>query len=227
MNADPDDVVQAQIRYYSERAPEYDETAIPPGEDPLAPQGFELEAALAAFAPRGRVLEIACGTGGWTRLLAAHASDVTALDASAEMLELCRRKVKDARVRFVEADVFRWEPETQYDVVFFANWLSHVPPKRFKEFWSIVERCLAAKGRVFFVDEETLGVWRCEEFLDEAQTLVRRRLRDGRFFDIVKVFYDAPDLERRLRVLGWDVTVNSTGDFYWGQGTGPEEAVGI
>ncbi len=57
-----------------------------------------------------------------------------------------------------------------------------------------------------------------EEFLDEARTRVRRRLQDGQVFDIVKVFYRAAELEQRLRGLGWHVTVQSTGDLYWGEG---------
>jgi hypothetical protein len=71
---------------------------------------------------------------------------------------------------------------------------------------------------VFFLDDETLDVWREEEFMDEGRTLVRRRLRDGRSFDIVKVFYNSAELERSLRKLGWDVNVHSTGDLYWGEG---------
>jgi hypothetical protein len=36
---------------------------------------------------------------------------------------------------------------------------------------------------VFYLDEETLDVWREEEFIDEGRTLVRRRLQDGTSFD--------------------------------------------
>ena len=88
------DLISEQIEYYRQRAPEYDETASPPN-DPLGPYGLALEEALDSFGPEGRVLEIACGTGIWTRLLARDATELTALDASAEMLERCRRKVGD------------------------------------------------------------------------------------------------------------------------------------
>ena len=211
-----DDLIREQIRYYSERAPEYDQTTRPNGEYVLPTQARQVEAALAAFAPRGKVLEIACGTGSWTKVLAAHASELTALDASAEMLGLCRQKVPEGHVLFIEMDIFRWEPDARYDVVFFANWLSHVPPTRFEEFWHLVERCLTPNGRVFFVDEDAADMWQ-EEFIDEARTISRRRV-GGKAFDIVKVFYDATELENRLRGLGWDVRVHSTGGLYWGQG---------
>src|SRR5919198_666959 len=61
----------------------------------------ELEAALDAFAPRGDVLELAAGTGLWTRHLLRHADRVTAVDAVAEVLDLNRvrnnAKLADAR----------------------------------------------------------------------------------------------------------------------------------
>ncbi len=146
-------LLQEQIDYYRSRAPEYDVTSALPG-DPLAAYGAGLETALDRFRPRGRVLELASGTGSWTRQLLRHASAVTALDSSPEMHELSRQKLgNDPRVRSVEADVFSWTPSECYDVVFFANWLSHVPPPKLEPFWALVRRALAPEGRVFLVDE--------------------------------------------------------------------------
>jgi trans-aconitate methyltransferase len=50
------------------------------------------------------------------------------MDASAAVLAINRSKVGDPRVRYVEADLFAWRPDELYDTVFFAFWLSHVPP---------------------------------------------------------------------------------------------------
>ncbi|MGH2819171.1 MAG: class I SAM-dependent methyltransferase [Actinomycetota bacterium] len=223
MAGEDHDLIAEQIEYYSRRAPEYDETSAPPG-DPLLTHGRRIEAALDRFRPEGRVLEIACGTGSWTRCNLRHASDLTALDSSREMLELNRRKLAGAGVRYIQADVFGWEPQPIYDVVTFANWLSHVPPARFDEFWDVVARCLAPGGRVFFTDE-VKDVWRNDESLGEESLeherapLVRRTLRNGTTYRVVKVFWDPATLEGRLRAGGWDVTLHSTGILYWGEGT--------
>lgn len=136
--ADP--VLSEQITYYRARAPEYDRTSTPPN-DQLRSFGERLDAALDAFAPRGDVLEIASGTGIWTEKLLRHASSVHALDAAPEMHAIARARVgDDVRVSFIPADVFDWEPERRYDVVFFANWLSHVPHARFADLWEVVAR---------------------------------------------------------------------------------------
>jgi ubiquinone/menaquinone biosynthesis C-methylase UbiE len=88
------------------------------------------------------VLELACGPGTWTTRLLRHAEDVTAVDASPEMLAIASTRVDAGQVRFVSADLFRWRPDCRYDVVFFGFWLSHVPPERFASFWSLVADCL-------------------------------------------------------------------------------------
>ena len=71
-----------------------------------------LEAALERFDPRGDVLELACGTGLWTRHLVAHADRVTAVDGAPEVLELNRARTEalGASVTYVEADLFNWQP---------------------------------------------------------------------------------------------------------------------
>lgn len=219
---DPQSVIREQIEYYRQRAPEYDETSSPSG-DPFAPFGEQIENALHDFRPTGKVLEIASGTGTWTKLLLQHADSVTALDAAPEMHEASGTKLgDDARVRYIEADVLAWQPDDRYDVVFFANWLSHVPPDRFVNFWEVVRAALAPGGRVAFVDE-IRDAWRNEDFAEEfiddpSKPLVRRPLRDGRTFNVIKVFWDPDELEARLSDLGWDIKVRPAGPFFWAEG---------
>ncbi|MDQ3964812.1 MAG: class I SAM-dependent methyltransferase [Actinomycetota bacterium] len=219
---DPESLIQEQIEYYRRRAVEYDETSSPTG-DPLAAFGEDIERALYAFEPTGDVLEIASGTGSWTRLLLRHASSVTALDAALEMHQESRRKLGDEpRVRYIEADVLSWEPDRSYDVVFFANWLSHVPPALFDPFWGIVERALFPHGRVFLVDEGK-DAWRHEQLREtfvagESVPVVKRPLQDGTTFHVVKVFWDPHELVERLRGLGWNINVHTVGPFFWAVG---------
>jgi SAM-dependent methyltransferase len=171
-----------------------------------------------AFAPRGDVLELACGPGTWTPRLLKSAATVTAVDASPEMLSIARGRVgEDDRVRFVRADLFTWQPDRQYDVVFFGFWLSHVPLARFAEFWRLVDDCLVPGGRVLFVDD----AHRSPEELVEgaASATIRRRLGDGSTHRAVKVPHAPNTLERRLEALGWDIEVCSVQRwFFWGAG---------
>jgi 2-polyprenyl-3-methyl-5-hydroxy-6-metoxy-1,4-benzoquinol methylase len=143
-----------QARYYRERADEYDDWwfrrgRYDRGADANArwfADATEVQDALERFQPSGRVLELACGTGLWTRWLGTHADSVTAVDASPEVIELARAGVDDPRVSYVQADLFAWEPEQTYDVCFFGFWLSHVPEAQFENFWTKVRRALGPEG---------------------------------------------------------------------------------
>jgi SAM-dependent methyltransferase len=223
VHVDTESLIQEQILYYRRRAPEYDGTSSPPG-DPLTAFGEEIERAFHAFKPTGDVLEIASGTGSWTRLLLPYATSVTALDAAPEMHQQSRRKLADdPRVRYIEADVLSsWEPDQSYDVVFFANWLSHVPPAKFDHFWRTVSIALKPGGRVFLIDEND-DAWRYEQLRDEfiAETptpVATRSLQDGSRFKIVKVFWDPQQLTARLRALGWNTSAHVVGPFFWAAG---------
>jgi SAM-dependent methyltransferase len=205
-------LLDEQVSYYRALAPDY------LGQTLDLPGGDEVTEALEAFRPTGSVLELACGPGVWTGRLLRHATDVTAVDASPEMLAIAAAWVGDQRVRFVQADLFAWAPDRRYDVVFIGFWLSHVPLERFDSFWSLVADGLKENGRVFFVDD----AYRTTDELVEgpASSTIRRRLDDGTSYRLVKVPHTPPDLEKRLRRIGWNIKVNATaGPFYWGAGT--------
>jgi 2-polyprenyl-3-methyl-5-hydroxy-6-metoxy-1,4-benzoquinol methylase len=209
--SDLDQLLAEQMAYYRAIAPEYEDHALP------FEGGNELSGALDAFQPSGSVLELACGQGLWTRQLVRYATDVTAVDASPEMLEIASTRINDECVRFIEADIFHWEPDRRYDVVFFGFWLSHVPLERFTSFWTLVENCLKSDGRAFFVDD---GYRTPEELIEgELSSTILRRLNDGTAHRAVKVPHRADVLEERLAKAGWRVKVTTTGPFYWGAGS--------
>jgi SAM-dependent methyltransferase len=204
-------LLDEQVSYYRAIAPDYLNQGLDlPGAD-------ELTEALEAFRPTGSVLELACGPGMWTGQLLRHATDVTAVDASPEMLAIAAARVGGERVRFIQADLFTWVPDRRYDVVFLGFWLSHVPLERFESFWSMVADGLKEGGRVFFADD---GYRTPDELVEgESSSTIRRQLDDGRSYQLVKVPYRAPDLEKRLSRLGWQIKITSTsGPFYWGAG---------
>ena len=160
----------------------------------------ELEAALEALGPCGDVLELAAGTAIWTRHLLRHAERVTAVDAVAEVLELNRARTRGA-ADYALADVFEWEPPREFDVCFFGFWHSHVPSRRFEAFWQLVGRALKPEGRVLLVDNAR----RCDSrhLVSSTGEIARRRLSDGREFDIVKRFWEPRELEREVAAVGW------------------------
>jgi demethylmenaquinone methyltransferase/2-methoxy-6-polyprenyl-1,4-benzoquinol methylase len=219
-----DGILQQQIDYYRARAAEYDcwfrrEGRYDRGPAMKARWFNEVELvcqALHEFAPFGDVLDLAAGTGIWTEELARYADAVTAVDASAEVLAINRKRVNGTPVEFIQADLFDWHPLRTFDVAFFGFWLSHVPPERFDPFWSMVRSCLKPGGRVFFVDSLREATSTASDHgLPSRNTIVAaRRLDDGREFNVVKVFYEPETLQQRLEAMGWVVDVRSTENYF-------------
>lgn len=224
-----DDLLAEQRAFYQARAPEYDEWWQRRGRYDRGDEGDRIEwnrevdvvdTALAAFGPRGDVLELAGGTGWWTERLARTAARLTVVDASPETLALNRERVRRPDVDYIVADLFSWRPSRRFDVVFFSFWLSHVPRNRFGEFWSLVRSCLTPEGRVFLVDsrdDPTPSPAVTDPVVVEyGPDLHRRRLNDGSEYRVVKVMYEPEELQSLVESEGWRVEMDGTRRFIFG-----------
>jgi demethylmenaquinone methyltransferase/2-methoxy-6-polyprenyl-1,4-benzoquinol methylase len=215
------DLLGEQKRYYAERAPEYDDWWYRRGRYELEPDArerwegdaAEVEAALTAFASGGTALELAAGTGIWTRQLVRLVDRVVAVDANAETLAL-----NTSEAELVQADVFDWQPAERFDLVFFSFWLSHVPEERFGEFWALVRAALVPRGRVFVVDSG--GGDLAHTGTEQADGEETRSLADGRTFRIVKRRWPPDELAARARLFGFELDLHDTanGHFLYGGG---------
>jgi demethylmenaquinone methyltransferase/2-methoxy-6-polyprenyl-1,4-benzoquinol methylase len=162
------------------------------------------------------VLELACGTGLFTRHLAPRAGRVTAVDASPEVIAINRGRVNAPNVRYVEADLFDFEPQERYDCVFMSFWLSHVPHARFDAFWAMVRRALAPAGFAYVVDSahDPTSTAANHPTPDRHAGVVARKLDDGREFRIVKVFWEPAALDTRLAGLGFASRLARTSRYF-------------
>jgi len=209
------DLLAEQKEYYRQRAAEYEQWWFREGRYELEPglrerwfaDVAEVERALDAFRPAGEVLELACGTGLWTRHLVRHARHITAVDASAEVMALNRARLPGAAVTYVGADLFDWQPpQRAFDVCFFGYWLSHIPADRLPLFWLTVRTALRPGGRVFLVDSgppETPGA-----------DVVERELNDGRRFRVIKRHWHPLELASEAAAAGLTLNVSLSANGY-------------
>jgi 2-polyprenyl-3-methyl-5-hydroxy-6-metoxy-1,4-benzoquinol methylase len=222
------DILRDQIDYYRARAGEYDEWWFRTGrydrgaqlnarwQAEVASVEATLDEWLTARAA-GTLLELACGTGLFTRHLARRVPHITAVDASPEVLALNRDRVAEAaQVEYVEADLFSWRPAQRYDVVFFSFWLSHVPDARFAAFWQGVAAALNPGGAVYLIDSALdPSSMAKDHVLPRPETdIVARKLNDGREFHIVKHFWEPQALTTRLGELGWSAAIAQTPSYF-------------
>src|SRR5690348_6329439 len=113
------DIINEQIAYYCARAQEYDESVLRIGRyassvqtilPPLERVSW-VDQVLQELKPCNHILELACGTGLWTRELVSIGKTITAVDASPEMLAINQYKISDKRIHYLQADIFQWQPD--------------------------------------------------------------------------------------------------------------------
>lgn len=177
----------------------------------MGPVESEFDRLLSEGPLHGDVLDMACGTGYWTERLCRMAHSVTALDGSREMLDRIGERGL-GNVDTIQADLFRWNPPTQWDGAFMAHWLAHVPEERLAAFWGVVDAAVLPGGHVVVVDV-TEAEKRIEEDVrdDNGVPLTRRRLKDGRKFDVVKKYWEPEQLLAQLQNMGWSGTATPVG----------------
>lgn len=173
------------------------------------------EAGLNELANR-HVLEIACGTGRWTKRLCAAARNVVASDLSQTMLSISRTRNQDqANVTHVCADAYRlpFRPGS-FDGVFAGWWLSHVPRESMWRFFMQLRQVLVPTGRVVFTDD-TQQVHEELSGPDQySNTYAIRPLPDGRKCQILKNLYCEADLKAILSPFCSGITYIE-GEYHW------------
>ena len=183
-------MTQEMVRYYAERAAEYDNIYdIPPWRSGIQ----ALQQRVAAFFAGRRVYEVACGTGYWTQYIARHALRVYATDINDPTLAIARsRTYAPAPVTFQQADAYSPPDLSEtFDAGFAGFWLSHVDKGRMQDFLSAFHCCLEQGARVFMVDERLsprrrLPTSRIDAFGNRYE---KRQLANGAGFEIIKNFY--------------------------------------
>lgn len=201
--------------YYARRAAEYEKIfQKPERQADLA----RLRTDLPALFKGERVLEIACGTGYWTPLIAAQAESVLALDYNEETLAIAKTKpYKKANVRFVQGDAYALPAWPQkFSACYAGFWWSHVPLARLEGFLEGLHRRLEPGARVAFMDNlyvegSSTPVSRRDA---DGDTYQSRSLADGSTHEVLKNFPTAREMEARLGRYGTEVRFAEY-EYYW------------
>jgi ubiquinone/menaquinone biosynthesis C-methylase UbiE len=169
------------------------------------------------------ILEIACGTGRLTQYLsaAAPAAKITATDINAAMLEVAKKKVKDANITFSVADSGALPFDdgsyalvtAQYGVMFYPD-----KPKAFREAYRVL-----APGGVFVFN--TWDSMKNNPIMEIAQAVIEKffPVDTPAFYSIPFSYYHEDVIMSDLRQGGFsDITIENV--LYHGYSPSPRSA---
>jgi ubiquinone/menaquinone biosynthesis C-methylase UbiE len=184
------------VEYYSKRAVEYEE--IYDWKDPDRQREQDMLSTAIRDSLRGRdVLEVACGTGWWTRILSESARSIMATDLGDEVMVIAREKKYGCPVTFRREDAYNLSFEDDsFNGGLAFSWFSHIPHDLIDIFIDKFHRVLARGSRVFIADNTYIQGIGGEPVVREGDTNTYkiRALKDGGVFTIVKNYFSVEDL---------------------------------
>jgi demethylmenaquinone methyltransferase/2-methoxy-6-polyprenyl-1,4-benzoquinol methylase len=219
-----DKILQQQIEYYRARANEYDEWFYRVGRYDRGEENNQrwfneiaiVKDALHKIGAVDDILELASGTGIWTQELLGIGKKITAIDANEEVIAINRSKLDLPSIAYYIFDLFTWQPDTEYDLVFFAFWLSHVPPNLLDAFLTKVNQSVRAGGQIFMIDSRFEPTSTANNHLleNDGNIYKNRKLNDGQEFRIVKIFYQPDELQEKLKQAGFQAEIKMTDNYF-------------
>jgi len=147
--------------------------------------------------PDASVLELACGTGGITKLLLARGAQVTAIDGAEQMLARARKRAPGATYQQSPLEDFR--PATRYDFVLLAFVLHEIPKDLRARVLNSAREALAPGGTVVVLDHAVPK----SGLFSRAWRLFLLKLEPPTVRDCIEAGYDA-----ELESAGLNVTAH-------------------
>ena len=208
-------IESTMVDYYAQRAAEYERIFQKPErqDDLRALRSFVVE----NFTGR-HVLEVACGTGYWTQILARSAASVTAIDINDEMLDIaCSKPRMRDNVTFRREDAYALPRfPKQFSGGLAGFWWSHVPKARLRPFLTGLHRAFAPGATMVFIDNAYVQGSSTPIFRRDADgnTYQRRTLSDGSTHEVLKNFPTEAELRHALDGLADNVKVGFL-PYFW------------
>ena len=164
------------------------------------------------------VLELACGTGYWTRIIAETAEKVVATDVNPEMIAMAQlRKLDPAKVSLRVADA-RDLPDDlgDFTAVFIGFWWSHVKREEYERFLAQLKARVGKDVLVVLLDDDYVeGSSETVARTDlEGNTYQIRSTPDGERYEIPKTYPSDSALRKKLASSVREIKIVRN-EFYW------------
>lgn len=209
------------IAYYDSIAAHYDNAAAEVADEQLEDLD-EAREQISTLLAGHRILELGCGSGAWTEVLAETAESIVATDASAAMLELAQMHGEDldnVEYRLMDALALPDDlgtGEDKFTAVFLGGLWAHLTRKQQDDLLQTVKKRLGKDVLLVLFDDNYVE--------GESAVTVRTDLlgnthefqldADGKQHELVKNYPTDSALRKRVGVAGREIRV-ARWEFYW------------
>ena len=213
------------IAYYDSIAAHYDNAAAEVADEQLEDLD-EAREQISTLLTGHRILELGCGSGAWTEVLAETAESIVATDASAAMLELAQMHGEDldnVEYRLMDAlalpdDLGTGDEngENKFTAVFLGGLWAHLTRKQQDDLLQSLKKRLGKDVLLVLFDDNYVE--------GESAVTVRTDLlgnthefqldADGKQHELVKNYPTDSALRKRVGVAGREIRV-ARWEFYW------------
>ncbi len=203
--------------YYADRASEYDAIYSKPERQ----SDIELLANFfSEFLKNKNVLEVACGTGYWTRYYGPKTLLTTAIDCNNKVLSIARNRL-DAyhNIRIVNADAFSLHNIFgNFNSGIAAFWWSHIEKTKIGGFLETFHAKLAPGSLIVmadnnYVEGSNTHISRTDSNGNSYQL---RRLKNGRIYEILKNFPSEAEFMSTVEAYGKNIQFKKLTYFWYG-----------
>ncbi|MBI4945108.1 MAG: class I SAM-dependent methyltransferase [Bacteroidetes bacterium] len=158
-----------------------------------------------------RVLEIGCGNGGITKLIAkkAYRGKVTGVDISTECIAAAKSNLNDYKnINYVVSDMLDFVSKEKFDIIVLADVLEHIPIDFHDKLFGTLSSVLEKNGLIFIhIPEPKALEWTIEKEPEKLQVvdqplhsdkLINTAYKNGLYLRELKsysIFNEQPDYQ--------------------------------
>jgi len=204
-----------QIKYYSERAVEYEKIYNKPERQQDIPMVINY---LQEQFNNKDIIEIACGTAYWTQYISKSAKHILATDINKSVIDIARSKqYEKENVKFQITDVFNLPNNLgMYEAGVGGFIWSHIPKQKLTMFLRKFLSLIEPGGFVIFVDNNyvegnSTPIYKTDE---NGNTYQKRKLINGSEYSILKNFPTDEELLSFIKPIGSDIEITRL-VYYW------------
>lgn len=148
----------------------------------------------------GRILDVGCGSGVITDVLAQKGAHTVGVDVDSDSIAFAERRFGGARVEFRAVSIWDMEPEAAFDAVFLVECLEHFSRSEAIPLLRHLRRMCRQGGSLFVTTPNQASLWPVIEWLVDLSGRVPP-MRGAQHLTV----YTPARLKRVVQCAGWRV----------------------